>query len=577
MKTKQQVIDWLESKVGTTVTCKGDSSLDGQCVTLIKALMEFIGVPDPYKARGHAKNCINAYLSEGIADKGTGFLSVFSNKNMGGGYGHIWCLPTDVTEVLTPSGFVKLTELKKGDEVFGYDNGEIIKDKVLSIVKPRQEKVIKVRQTEATAEHRFLTITSNTKNYSVKRWDKVFNGSVNYFPHSLFNCDDGLPLADEEIALLVATQADGSYMKQGGVEFHFKKQRKIERLCSLLDSLGIDYSHKKHITGTKIRIYGSGIVNFLEKYLDNKNFSNEFLKMNSMQRDFFLKEILKWDGYKREVNYNYTSVKKENIDIVQSLLFLDGKTSLIQKNNVSLEWGDRGQYTISKNMESNERITEISCISTNSTFFIMRQYGRVQIVGNCNAGDGDGTYYEQNGQKALTVTKGKTYTYDNVCNFDKYISEGSDSGMQEELNKCRTDRDDHWNDLTTIKEALGLPGDSSIETTLKSLAGTKGLVGTLQRQVSELEQEVKNQKEKVSNIVSQYEQLLLLRDTEIARLNKEAKAQKDKTDQMEGMITTLQSSLREEQKQHGLTKKELSSCQAGQGYTRLFWNIYVKT
>jgi hypothetical protein len=91
MKTKQETINFLESKLGTKVPCKGNSSLDGQCVTLIKSLMEFLGVKDPYKTRGHAKDAINSYLSEGIADKGLGFISVFSNKNMGGGYGHIWC------------------------------------------------------------------------------------------------------------------------------------------------------------------------------------------------------------------------------------------------------------------------------------------------------------------------------------------------------------------------------------------------------------------------------------------------------------------------------------------------------
>lgn len=91
MKTKQEVIQFLESKVGTKVKCVGNESLSGQCVTLIKSLMEFIGVPEPYKARGHAKTAISAYISEGIAKQGTGFLSVFSNKDMGAGYGHIWC------------------------------------------------------------------------------------------------------------------------------------------------------------------------------------------------------------------------------------------------------------------------------------------------------------------------------------------------------------------------------------------------------------------------------------------------------------------------------------------------------
>lgn len=121
MRTKQEVINFLESKVGTKVPCKGNSSLDGQCVTLIKALMEFLGMPDPYKARGHAKTCVQAYLNEGIADKGIGFISIFSNKNMGNGYGHVWCNAGEGNGVYYESNGVKPLICTKG-KTYKYDN-----------------------------------------------------------------------------------------------------------------------------------------------------------------------------------------------------------------------------------------------------------------------------------------------------------------------------------------------------------------------------------------------------------------------------------------------------------------------
>lgn len=121
MRTKQEVIDFLESLVGTEVKCKNNPGLDGQCVTLIKVLMEFLGVPDPYKARGHAKDCITAYLNEGIADKGTGFLSVFSNKNMGDGFGHIWCNAGEGNGTYYESNGAKTLTVTKG-KTYSYDN-----------------------------------------------------------------------------------------------------------------------------------------------------------------------------------------------------------------------------------------------------------------------------------------------------------------------------------------------------------------------------------------------------------------------------------------------------------------------
>lgn len=120
MRTKQEVINFLESKVGTKVVCVGNSSLDGQCVTLIKSLMEFIGVPNPYKARGHAKTCISSYLSESIAKPGLGFLSVFSNKDMGAGYGHIWCNSGDGDGTYYESNGQKPLIVTKG-KTYSYD------------------------------------------------------------------------------------------------------------------------------------------------------------------------------------------------------------------------------------------------------------------------------------------------------------------------------------------------------------------------------------------------------------------------------------------------------------------------
>lgn len=120
MRTKQEVINFLESKVGTKVPCVGNPSLDGQCVTLIKSLMEFLGVPNPYKARGHAKSCISAYLSEGIAKQGTGFLSVFSNKDMAGSYGHIWCNAGEGNGVYYESNGQKPLIVTKG-KTYSYD------------------------------------------------------------------------------------------------------------------------------------------------------------------------------------------------------------------------------------------------------------------------------------------------------------------------------------------------------------------------------------------------------------------------------------------------------------------------
>lgn len=90
-RTKQEIRSFLDSMVGKTCVDKSDARLNGQCVCLIKNLMEFLGVPNPYAARGHAKDVGSNYIAQGIGVPGRGWLTICVNRNMGGGYGHVWC------------------------------------------------------------------------------------------------------------------------------------------------------------------------------------------------------------------------------------------------------------------------------------------------------------------------------------------------------------------------------------------------------------------------------------------------------------------------------------------------------
>lgn len=88
-RTKQEIKSFLNSQVGKSVNPKC-GRLQGQCVSLVKALFEFLGVDDPYASRGNAKDAGNNYLAQNIAENGKGWLTICINPYMGGGYGHIW-------------------------------------------------------------------------------------------------------------------------------------------------------------------------------------------------------------------------------------------------------------------------------------------------------------------------------------------------------------------------------------------------------------------------------------------------------------------------------------------------------
>lgn len=93
-RTKAEIRAFLDGQVGKIAPHPGYPSLNGQCVTLTKALMEFLGVPNPYAARGDAINAGDTYIRQGIGSPGKGWLSIVVNRDMGfiAGvhYGHIW-------------------------------------------------------------------------------------------------------------------------------------------------------------------------------------------------------------------------------------------------------------------------------------------------------------------------------------------------------------------------------------------------------------------------------------------------------------------------------------------------------
>lgn len=56
-----------------------------------------------------------------------------------------------------------------------------------------------------------------------------------------------------------------------GIEFHVKKDRKVELLTDILDELGKEYTFAERTDGTyTFRIYGAEEVEEVEQYLDNK-------------------------------------------------------------------------------------------------------------------------------------------------------------------------------------------------------------------------------------------------------------------------------------------------------------------
>ena len=313
------------------------------------------------------------------------------------------CVPTN-SEVLTRSGWVRIGDIEVGDEIACADinNLHISFEEVYDKVPIRQQDTYTNNGLTATKDHRMVYTIQNRTPYRIDDYKHLLNsGNQIYIPTAGHIDEYGINVTDDMIRFFVAVQADGHYMYDRrvdgsksyyGLEFHLRKERKIERIKDILYACGFEWVERTKGDGsTSIRIYNSHDVNVVtdicEDFLCNKNFTWELLNMSEDQAHVFIDELLLWDGC--EAGSLYASSCKENLDIVSAIAAVNGIGSRFAGSNVY--FGGRPYITLGKEPNSTKRNsrrnngykTEVTCVSVKTGIFLMRQNGKTFITGNC--------------------------------------------------------------------------------------------------------------------------------------------------------------------------------------------------
>lgn len=313
--------------------------------------------------------------------------------NSGGALGH--CLPYDNTELLTPTGWRSLIDFKVGDDIIQFDDktSRLECATVLAVTGPMQDNVYRRGNIEVTDGHRMLVRGISAKEFDVKQWGDIKDKNGYVFP--VAKNDSGLVgdirnLKDDEIKLLLAIQADGSF--EGiRVRFHLKKQRKIDELKDILNSLGVKYTVGALEKSGAIRInfHLDSVQHLVKKYLTDKKFNNEWLGISRDQADVIYDNIVLWDGSIKESSRNYSSSIESNVDIIQQALFLNGYRAHKRKDGSMFVLGlqqhenavHSGKYHLETKGEQTRKTT-VGCVTVRSGFIVSRQFGVPTIVGN---------------------------------------------------------------------------------------------------------------------------------------------------------------------------------------------------
>ena len=357
------------------------------------------------------------------------------------------CFTPD-TEILTEIGWVSFEELPRQIKVAQYNSssGEISFVEPQSYIDKQYDgELVSFKSTykfdlTATADHDLLYLHSYSSGLTPKK--VRFDEFEPHYRKKIIVSGRKVGGRDTLTALdkfRIALQADGSidYRINGKFSgcrvstFSLKKERKIQRLLEILDSLGWEYT-KSSVSAkgmTSIRVKSPAQIEL------SKTFSWVDLDgVSSHWAEDFLYELGHWDGHfveGREERVTYVTTEKFNLDVVQAISILAGwactigvrvddrKESFKDCHVANLHADTTFRATGNVDKTSTRYKGRVMCVSVPNGNIVVRQNGRSAIVGNCHVEGMTKLFQEYCKEHPRVVTdKLKSYIY---TNYEKAV------------------------------------------------------------------------------------------------------------------------------------------------------------
>lgn len=331
---------------------------------------------------------------------------------------------SDKAEILTYNGWKLFSNLLQSDLVAQYIDGFIEFVKPLAFIKKQYNgKLVEFSKKRRmyyslTTPNHNMVVRKNGKEIKIKACD--IHSKINVVRGGLFN-GEGINLTDDELRLFCAVSADFTIRKSGDLYAAFKKKRKIDRITSILDRIGLRYSNKIDKRG-----YNSIFIHRGHNMFVSKDFPMEWIgKLSKHQIDLILEEVIHWDG--NHVNgrtmLEYNSNRYNNVLFIQTLCHLSGKRSVICRR--TNKYGSWYKATIIKNENNIISLSDrkdidyngfVYCVTVPSGMILVRQNEQISVSGNCDAL----TYMECGIKHTISVPNGAS---NNTSYLDDFIEE----------------------------------------------------------------------------------------------------------------------------------------------------------
>ena len=318
------------------------------------------------------------------------------------------CFPGN-TEVMTDKGFVAFKDLKLTDTILQWnEDGSFTPVKPERIVnKPYEGQMLTITNKlghilhHSTPNHNRVLISEDK--YHNKRIVKKMKACESFssmykIPVNGLYDGPGVSYSIPEIQLYVAFAADGCIKNAYYGYMSFKKDRKKERLDSILAQLNLKYTYNYNEEKGYHNYYFGNISTWPVWHNGKKSIIiDNFVNATLEQKNAFIQELKYWDGC---INYSkrwpnsiyYTTSKLEEIKFVQTIAHLSGNLCTI---NLALTPGYEDSYRCvirHKSTRSQQRNIQtytnysgnVYCVTVPSGMIMIRHDNHVTITGNCD-------------------------------------------------------------------------------------------------------------------------------------------------------------------------------------------------
>lgn len=242
-----------------------------------------------------------------------------------------------------------------------------------------------------TSNHK-MVYNSNGKN-NIENAAYVYTLGRPNIPTSLsYDCGK-IDLPDWQIKLLVAIQADANWHLKAGVRFRLVKQRKIDRLISILKEGNIDYELDTFVglTSAENSIQSITIHNieFILKHFNGKKLWDSWLlNLSSKNLNILIDELKYWDGTYQDIYLHkrteYLTKHIQNAEWIKTICHLCNRQGTINFTGDIYKVGiNNRKFSIAKvKNKSKVENKPVYCPTVSTGKFLIRRNGKISITHN---------------------------------------------------------------------------------------------------------------------------------------------------------------------------------------------------